>query len=1780
MAQSSRTFRVFVSSTFSDLKAERNALQEKVFPRLRDLAAAHGCRFQAIDLRWGVSEEAALDQQTMKICLGEIERCQRVSPRPNFIVLLGDRYGWQPIPSEIPASEFEKIIEALDDRGERLLVESWYRRDDNAIPAVFCLQPRTDEFVDPEKWASAEATIHTILEREARKLHLTPGDALKYNASATEQEIDAGAMRVPDAREHVFCFFRDILSFPEDGSAASFQEKDVTAAQKQIDLQKRLKEHLPGNVHEYSALWQADGPSLGHLDQLCSDVYADLSKVIQAEAGKLEKVDPVEAEISAHEIFGKERARVFVGRVDILKSIADYIAGDDPNPLVIWGESGCGKSALMAKMIDQARQNGKDVLYRFIGATPESSNGRALLESLCKQISLRYGNVPFERSYGQVISTASDYLKVVKEFPSRLRHANPDKPIILFLDALDQLSDSDNARDLSWLPQELPPNVRIVLSTLPGDCLETLINNVPTKNLLKVDPMPVEDGLAVLDTWFTEIHRTLQREQEKYILDKFSECRIPLYLKLAFEEGRLWKSYEPLVELSSDIPGIIRDLFTRLSSDTNHGRILVSHSLGYLSASKNGLTEDELLDVLSLDKEMMSDFLRRSPKSPHIERLPMIILSRLHFDLGPYLIHRSADGASLLFFYHRQMTQACQAAFLNQSRHSGLATYFSPQPLYLDQFELVPNLRKLSEMVYQQTLAGFPDQVEKALLNYGYLEAKLAGKGIHELIEDYNLVSRAGVGKEKEKSLALVQGALRLSTPVLVKDPLQLPSQLTGRLMEFSETDLCNFLVQIRRQIKRPWLRPLHAFVESPSGALLRTMEDGQCAIMALMPDGRCTVSVGEEAVGLKVLNLENGTCIRSIVAPNMVSAIAVTPDGRWVVLGTEKGTVEVWDLKNGKCLRILEGYRWSVSSIAITPDGRRAVSGMSDFTGVSKETIVDCPIKVWDLESGDCLFTLRGHTRMVSSLAITPDGQQIVSGSADRTIKVWDLESGNCLRTLQGQHTDEVACVALSKDGLKVVSASYDKSLKIWDLKSGACMKTLEGHAMRVYAVALTPDGRNAISGSEDKTLKVWDLESGACINTLVGHTRAVVRVAITPDGCRAVSSSYGSLKVWDLQNNSNPRAQSWHTLRVERIKLTNNGRCAISTCGDQTLKVWDVGSGILLRTLAGHKQVVKSPIYGPVIALTPDSRTIVSAAADDTLKIWEIESGSCLRTLVGHKDSIIDVALTPDGRLAVSTSSDNTIKVWNIESGKCLHTLRGHKSCAKGLVLSPDGRRAVSYDYENSIKVWDILTGACLRTLMTGHTRSIIYMVLTPDGLRAISISYDQSLKIWDLESGSCLFTLNDFAYVRGLEVSPDGRFTIVPSSAGTTIWDLESGTLLRILQDETRPHLGSVIVTPDGRHAISTPESTFPNAMLKIWDFERGTCLANYLGDSLITCTACTPGGSTLAVGEESGAVYFLRLENVIPGPTIVTAWRFSKRSFGWKKSVTINRQLGLLAFGCPLCRSWSEIPQSALGSVIPCPNCKKALKFNSFTIQGDWKPVAKAWKPSQSTLSPDSDKEGISVEAFRQQLIDRTTGTEIGSKTLLGKTPEQLCRDIGELFGKRDYINTTKLAHALEEICRRSGNKVYLQYALGVQADVHFALGVKEEAQSLPTDKEQICRYLQNQDFLQKSYEQQVYYLHPNLHYESALSLWKEQAELCYELGDKDGIQRTLGNQARMLHIRGDLDRAMELYKEEEKICREMKNYKALKISLSNQISVLRVRGDFEGAMRLQKEIDLL
>src|SRR5207244_7096470 len=135
---------------------------------------------------------------------------------------------------------------------------------------------------------------------------------------------------------------------------------------------------------------------------------------------------------------------------------------------------------------------------------------------------------------------------------------------------------------------------------------------------------------------------------------------------LDFEEARRWKSYTSASEtvVSADIPGVIGELFARLSAEANHGPLLVSRSLGYLCAARRGLSEDELIDVLSRDEAVFRDFKARTRHEPPEQRLPVIVWSRLYFDLEPYLTERSADGTMLLTFYHRQVADAGTAAFL------------------------------------------------------------------------------------------------------------------------------------------------------------------------------------------------------------------------------------------------------------------------------------------------------------------------------------------------------------------------------------------------------------------------------------------------------------------------------------------------------------------------------------------------------------------------------------------------------------------------------------------------------------------------------------------------------------------------------------------------------------------------------------------------------------------------------------------------------------------------------------------------------------------------------------------------------------------------------------------------------------------------------------------------------------------------------------------------------------------------------------------------------------
>lgn len=803
MAYTTRTFRIFVSSTFDDLKAERDSLQRVVWPALRRFCQEHGARFQAIDLRWGVPEEAGIDQRTMTICLDEIHRSQRVSPRPNFIVLLGDRYGWRPLPEGIVRGEFDELFRHMPESDQGRLL-SWYRLDENAVPPAMVLQPRAGRYVDYDVWTAEENHLRSILRRALDQVPPTvigPDQRLKYEASATEREIQEGALTVPDASEHVYCFFRSIDRIERllnDRRAQAYVDAlnlggnlqiNREARDRLIHLKHQLQARLPANVEEYRARWTGGAITTGHLDKLCSDVYSRLKRVIEAELASREQLTPLDQEVETQWAFAVDRAQGFsgfVGRTGILTAIERYVAGGNlapppnrdqdasrperTNPLVIFGESGSGKSALIAQAAQRARADHprSQVVVRFVAATPGASDTRSLLDGLCRQISQAYG--------ADQTTLPSDEQGLAEEFPRRLALATSEKPLLLFLDALDQLSNLGSSRgpNFSWLPSELPEHVRLVATSLPDVLgLKYIEARLPDTQKLLLERMTREEGNQLVTYWLRQAARTLQRDQREEVLNKFAPPDqpggLPLYLKLGFEEARRWASYTPPANtvLAPSIPSIIRQLFARLSENANHSPLLVARSLGYLGAAKQGLSEDEMIDVLSADADVMSAFENQAHYKAESKRLPVVIWSRLYFDLEPYLTERRAEGGTMYAFYHRQLSETVAAEYLagqvGVQRHRALAEYFGGQSIRVTGDEgtttirqqaaqvgqgtaTVLNLRKLDELPYQQTMGELWDELFATLTNFTFLEDKAAHLGVVERTGGDGTISRTYTG--------------------------------------------------------------------------------------------------------------------------------------------------------------------------------------------------------------------------------------------------------------------------------------------------------------------------------------------------------------------------------------------------------------------------------------------------------------------------------------------------------------------------------------------------------------------------------------------------------------------------------------------------------------------------------------------------------------------------------------------------------------------------------------------------------------------------------------------------------------------------------------------------------------------------------------------------------------------------------------------------------------------------------------------------------------------------
>ena len=592
--------------------------------------------------------------------------------------------------------------------------------------------------------------------------------------------------------------------------------------------------------------------------------------------------------------------------------------------------------------------------------------------------------------------------------------------------------------------------------------------------------------------------------------------------------------------------------------------------------------------------------------------------------------------------------------------------------------------------------------------------------------------------------------------------------------------------------------------------------------------------------------------------------------------------------------LVVQAGHSNAIGSVAFSPDGKTIVTGSGDDT-----------LKLWDVASGRLLRIFTGHSKRVSSVAFSPSGKMLVSASFDKTLRLWDIVSGQVLRTCSG-HSGFVTSVNFSPDGKMIVSGSKDETVKLWDVASCRLLRVFTGHSDIIRSVAFSPDGKMVVSGGDgQKPLKLWNVANGRELQSFAGHSSGVVTVAFSPDGKKVMSGCWDdTLKLWDVVSGIELKTFAGHSGDVGSVAFSPNGKTVVSGSEDKTLKLWDVVSGRELRTFLGHSNGVVT------VAFSPDGKTVVSGGEDNTLKLWDVISGRELRTFSGYSDFVRSFAFSPDGLTVVSGSRDKTLKLWDLVSGRMLRTFSGHSDIVTSVDFSPDGKTVVSGSSDKTLKLWEMASGRELRTI-SGHSDIVTSVDFSPDGKRVVSGSFDRTRKLWDSSSGRELRTFAGTSIgVTTVAFSPDGKM-LVSGSFDNTIkrWDIASGQELRTFSGHSNV-ITSVAFSTDGKTVVSGSW----DKTLKLWDASSGRELRAFSGHSdVITSVAFAPDGKTVISGSRDKT---LKLWDASSGQELRTFSRY----LGWVGSVAFSPDGKTVMSGDDNLKLWHVSDGSLLATLI--------------------------------------------------------------------------------------------------------------------------------------------------------------------------------------------------------------------------------------------------------------------
>lgn len=699
-----RTVRVFISSTFRDMHAERDYLVRVVFPSLREKLLPYRLHLNDIDLRWGVTKEQAENDQTLDLCLQQIDEC-----RPFFVGILGERYGW--VPAKLPNLNKPEYgwIQGLTSKSitELEILHGVLNNPKMHPHSIFF-------FRDP-------AFMTDVPQGARPQIAAEDPQAAEKLAQLKQRIRDTNLPITP--LENYLCRFAG-LRLNWRIARLELEESDVRALEDVAadglvtnEEYATLDEHLRGIVNREAVVY------LEGLEEFGKAVYNRLWEAIKAEyelsaadakPGEGKK-DELADELDYHERFMESRLRVYVGREKVQQELCAFADGDQTVPGLVTGPSGSGKSATLARFVADYTSYHPDVLVipHFVGASPGSTNLRMVLRRLCLTLQREFAFTETQEQEGQpaepvpaaVPQTVNELVPKFREFVGRVPER---RRVVLAIDALNQLDETDNAQSMYWLPREWPAHVKAILSYAddperPEQALQAIEQR--PHHRVAIGPLTDDERLKIVREVPSLSAKTLSPSQVELLLQN-PATESPLFLLVALEELRGFGSYEQIdsrIRLfpreGDTVTALFMQVIERLEDE--FGEELTRAVLTLLASARRGLSDLELLELIE-------------GVGTKVEESTTGLFPVLR-QLRPYLQHR----AELLDFFHRNLYKAVHEQFLldgaaRSAAHAQLSKYFEEQDYFMESLEeqsarakrLPPtrrpaNIRKVDELPWQ-----------------------------------------------------------------------------------------------------------------------------------------------------------------------------------------------------------------------------------------------------------------------------------------------------------------------------------------------------------------------------------------------------------------------------------------------------------------------------------------------------------------------------------------------------------------------------------------------------------------------------------------------------------------------------------------------------------------------------------------------------------------------------------------------------------------------------------------------------------------------------------------------------------------------------------------------------------------------------------------------------------------------------------------------------------------------------------------------------------------------